>query len=186
METLGSPSISRAPMGVGHAFRKLVYAGNRYNDIHYRSLPEIHFTASGFSLKTFDCLCVFVFVSFFFFASLHITKSRKNKTKKEKKEKQNNNLHNLHTGRTNTLLCQSFSLYHVKRAYSLCVTYSFLSLGRRLMSDPLCSLDRRSIAAHSFIKKYGPHTRMEKSYTVHSSSCVKRFIDNTITFFRGD
>ena len=64
MEALGSPSISRAPMGRDHAFRKLVYAGNRHNDIHYRSLPEIHFTASGFFLKTFDRLCVFVFVSF--------------------------------------------------------------------------------------------------------------------------
>ena len=59
MEALSSPSISRAPMGGGCAFRKLVYAGNRHNDIHYRSLPEIHFTASGFFLKTFDCLCVF-------------------------------------------------------------------------------------------------------------------------------
>ena len=44
--------------------RKLVYAGNRHNDIHYRSVPEIHFTASGFFLKTFDRLCVSVFVSF--------------------------------------------------------------------------------------------------------------------------
>ena len=68
MEALGSPSISRAPMGGAMLFenRKLVYAGNRYNDIHYRSLPEIHFTASGFFLKTFDHLCVFVFVSFCF------------------------------------------------------------------------------------------------------------------------
>ena len=32
MEALGSPSISRAPMGGGHAFRKLVYADDRYND----------------------------------------------------------------------------------------------------------------------------------------------------------
>ena len=64
MEALGSPSISAGPDGRGHAFRKLVCAGNRHNDIHYRSLPEIHFTASGFFLKTFDRLCVFVFVSF--------------------------------------------------------------------------------------------------------------------------
>ena len=85
MEALGSPSISRAPMGGDHAFRKLVYAGNRHNDIHYRSLLEIHFTPSGFFLKTFDRLCVFVFVSFFFcfffffffFLSLHIMKSGK-------------------------------------------------------------------------------------------------------------
>ena len=132
--------------------RKQVYADNRYNNIHYRSLPEIHFTASGFSLKTFDRLCVFVFVSFWsFFASLHIMKSKKKKTKtktkknkktkkknkkKTKKTKQNkkkkqqkkknkhinyNNLHDLQTGRTNTLLCRSFSDYHVKSAYSLCV-----------------------------------------------------------------
>ena len=34
MEALGSPSISRAPMGEGHAFRipKPVYADDRYND----------------------------------------------------------------------------------------------------------------------------------------------------------
>ena len=51
--------------------RKLVSAGNRYNDIHYRSLPEIHFTASGFFLKTFDRLCVFVFVSFWSFLRVY-------------------------------------------------------------------------------------------------------------------
>ena len=122
--------------------RKLVYAGNRHNGIHYRSLPEIHFTASGFFLKTFDRLCVFVFVSFlvffFFFASLHRkqNKAENNNNKKQKKKKKkkqpknkkkkkknhkNNNLHDLQTGRTNTLLCRSFSDYHVKRAYSLCV-----------------------------------------------------------------
>ena len=52
---------------------KLVFAGNRHNDIHYRSLPEINFTASEFFLKTFDRFCVFVFVSFwsFFFESTH-------------------------------------------------------------------------------------------------------------------
>ena len=86
MEALGSPSISRAPMGGGHAFRKLLYVGNRHNDIHYRSLPEIHFTASGFFLKTFDRLCVFVFVSFFFFLvfceSTHYEKKKKKKKKK--------------------------------------------------------------------------------------------------------
>ena len=34
MEASGSPSISRTPMGGGHAFRipKLVYADDRYND----------------------------------------------------------------------------------------------------------------------------------------------------------
>ena len=109
--------------------RKLVYAGNRHNDIYYRSLPEIHFTASGFFLKTFDRLCLFVFVSFcccccfcsfvcffccffvfcffvcffvvVFFTSLYIMKSRKKKRKKKKKKrKNNNNLHDLQTGRT--------------------------------------------------------------------------------------
>ena len=52
-------------------------------------------------------------------------KSRKKKKKKKKKKKttkhKNNNLHDLQTGRTNTLLCRSFSDYHVKRAHSLCV-----------------------------------------------------------------
>ena len=124
MEALDSPSILRAPMGGAMLSenRKLVYAGNRHNDIQFRLLPEIHFrpTASGFFLKTFDRLCVFVFVSFFFFffffASLHIMKSRKkNKTSIKI------NLHDLQTGRTSTLLCRSFSDYHVKRAYSLCV-----------------------------------------------------------------
>ena len=93
MEALGSPTISRARWAGAMLSenRKLRYAGNRYNDIHYRSLPEIHFTASGFFLKTFDCLCLFVFVSFwsFFFANLHIMKSRKNKTKKKQKTKKN-------------------------------------------------------------------------------------------------
>ena len=80
-------------------------------------LPEIHFTASGFLLKIFDCLSVFVFVSFcscfsfffFFFASLHILKSRK-----KRNIKINNNLR---TGRTNTLLCRSF--YRLSREKSV-------------------------------------------------------------------
>ena len=112
MEALGSPSISQAPMGGGHAFRKLVYAGNRHNDIHYLSLPEIQFTASGFFLKTFDCLCVIVFVSFwsfFFCESTHYEKQKKKKKKKKKKHKNNNDLHDLQTCRTNILLCRSFS-----------------------------------------------------------------------------
>ena len=50
------------PMGSCRA--RCVYADNRHNDIHYHLLPEIHFTASGFFLKTFDRLCIFVFVSF--------------------------------------------------------------------------------------------------------------------------
>ena len=85
MEALGSPSILRAPMGGSHAFRKLVYADYRYNDINYRSLPEIHFTALGFFLRLLTvcarfCLCFFLV---FFFASLHIMKSRKKKGKKK-------------------------------------------------------------------------------------------------------
>ena len=105
--------------------RKLVYAGNRHNNIHYRSLPEIHFTASGFFVKTFDRLCVFVFVSFWYFfcESTHYEKQKE----KKKKKKNNNNLHDIQTGRTNTLLCRSFSDYHVKRAYSLCVIKTFTS-----------------------------------------------------------
>ena len=109
-------------MGGGHAFQKLVYAVNRHHDIHYRLLPEIYFTASVF-LKTFDHSCIFVFVSFwslFFCESTHYEKQR-NINKQKKKHKNNNNLHDLQTGRTNTLLCRSFSDYHVKRAYSLCV-----------------------------------------------------------------
>ena len=63
--------------------QKLVYAGNRHNDIHYRSLPEIHFTASGFFLKHFDRLCVFVFVSFwYFFFFFFFFFLQKNKQKK--------------------------------------------------------------------------------------------------------
>ena len=51
--------------------RKLAYAGNRHNDIHYRSLPEIHFTALGFFLKTFGRLSVFIFVSFLAFLRVY-------------------------------------------------------------------------------------------------------------------
>ena len=79
-------------MGGGHAFRKLVYAGNRHNDIHYRSLPEIHFTASRFFLKTFDRLCIFVFVSFwsffffFFFCGFKHYEKQKKKSRLAYKE----------------------------------------------------------------------------------------------------
>ena len=47
--------------------RKLMYAGNRHNDKHYRSLPEIHFTATDLFLKTFDRLTVCAFWSLFLF-----------------------------------------------------------------------------------------------------------------------
>ena len=91
MKALGSPSISRAPMGAGGGggegggaemlseYRKLVYA------------DEIHLTASGFSSEDFllfvcFCLCFFLVLFFFsFFASLHIMKSRE-------KNKNSNNL----------------------------------------------------------------------------------------------
>ena len=97
MEALGSPSISRAPMGRGHVpeNRKLVYTGNRHNDIHHRLLPEIHFTASGFFQNTFDRLYVFFFfflslfllgplffLFFFFCESTHYEKQKKKKKKK--------------------------------------------------------------------------------------------------------
>ena len=60
--------------------RKLVYAGKRYNDIHYRSLKYCF----RIFPKDFDRLCIVFFVSFwsfFFFASLHIVKSRKKSIK---------------------------------------------------------------------------------------------------------
>ena len=120
MEALGSPSISRDPMGRGPCFPKTSVCRFWHNDIHYRSLPEIHFTASGFFLKTFDCLCVFVFVSFwsfFFLRAYTLWKAGK----KKQKHKNDNNLHDLQTGRTNTLLCRSFfRLSREKSIQSMC------------------------------------------------------------------
>ena len=98
-------------------YRKLVYAGDRYNDnkLSFAYLNSI-LLLQFFFLKIFYRLCVFVFVSFFFFfffffffSSLHIMK------KSKKDIYQNNN--NLQTGRTNTLLCvlKFSSDYHVKR-----------------------------------------------------------------------
>ena len=108
MEALGNPSILRAPMSLGHAFRKLKTSVCRWQVRQYTlHLPEIHFfTASGFFLKIFDCLCVFVFVFvlfffffsfFFFFCESTYEKQEKNKTLK------------------------ITTIYHVKRALSLCV-----------------------------------------------------------------
>ena len=87
MEALGSPSISRAPMGGAMLSenRKLVYAGNRHNNMHYRSLPEIHSTASGYFPKDFwpfvrFCLCfflVFFLFIYFFCESTHYEKQKK-------------------------------------------------------------------------------------------------------------
>ena len=52
-------------------YRKLVYADDRYNNTLIVRLPEIQFTASGFCLKIFDRVCVFLslflYVFFFFF-----------------------------------------------------------------------------------------------------------------------
>ena len=97
--------------------RKLIYAGNRHNHIHYRSLPEIHFTASEFFLKTFDRLCVFVFVSFLsFFASLHIMKSRRRKKKTKKKSIKITTIYMIYKPVEQTHYCVEvfFSDYHVK------------------------------------------------------------------------
>ena len=109
-------------------YQKLVYADGRYNDntllcAYLKSILLLQ----EFFLKLFYCLCIFClcfflvlfffsFLSFFFFVSLHIMKSR------EKKNNIKNN-NNLQTGRTNTLLCQSFTDYHLKRALSLPVIY---------------------------------------------------------------
>ena len=67
MEALGSPSLLRAPMGGGHAFRILKTSVCRWKvqrQYTFVLLQETHFTASEFFLKIFDCVCVFVFVSF--------------------------------------------------------------------------------------------------------------------------
>ena len=76
MEALGNPSISPGPMGGGHAFRIPKTSVCRWQvqrQYTFVRSPEIHFNASGFFVKIFDCLFVFVFVcfwssfSFFFF-----------------------------------------------------------------------------------------------------------------------
>ena len=135
MEALGRPSISRDPMGGGHAFRiPKTSVCRRQVQRQYTIVrfPEIHFTASGFFLKIFDHLCVFVFVSFwsffFFFEreSLHIMKAEKDKKKKKKKKKNNNNLQ---TGRANTLLCQSvFKLSREKSVKSMCYLKIYIKM----------------------------------------------------------
>ena len=122
MEALGSPSISRAPMGGAmlSEYRKLVYAGDRYNDksLSFAYLKSI-LLLQDFSKDFWPCvrfsLCFFLVL---FFASLIIMKSRKKKTKKKKKKKkkktkqkkQNIKNNNLQNGRTNTLLCRIFFL----------------------------------------------------------------------------
>ena len=78
MEVLGSPSISRAPMGGGHDFRIPKTSVCRWQvqkQYTLVRLTEIHFTASGFFLKIFNCLCIFVFVSFWSCFSFFFCKS---------------------------------------------------------------------------------------------------------------
>ena len=89
MEALGSPSISRARMGGGHAFRKLVYAGNRHNDIHHRSLPEIYFRIFPKDFWPFVRFCLFLFGLFFFCESTHYEKQKKKQKTKKNKQKKN-------------------------------------------------------------------------------------------------
>ena len=102
MEALGSPSISRAPMGGGHAFRipKTIVCRRQvqrqYIIVH---LTELQFTASGFfpqdflsvppyNFVSFSFWSFFLFFFFFFFfflfffsifASLHVMKNREKK-----------------------------------------------------------------------------------------------------------
>ena len=128
MEALGSPSISRVPMGGrrrgaawgggGHAFRIPKTSVCRWQvqrQYTFVRLPEIHFTASGLFLKIFDYLCIFVcffLVLFYFFCESTCYEKQEKKqqqqqttTKKTPNIKYNNNLR---TVRTNTLLCRSF------------------------------------------------------------------------------
>ena len=97
-------------------YRKLVYAGVRYNDntLSFANLKSI-LLLQDFS-KTFLTVCAFlssflfglVFFFFFFFCeSTHYEKQRK-KTNKKNKKKKHKNINNLQTGRTNTLFCRSF------------------------------------------------------------------------------
>ena len=120
MEALGSPSISRAPMGGGHAFRIpktsvcLWQVQQQYTIVR---LPEIHFTASGFFLKIFDRLCACIFVSFW---SCFFAKLKQKKHEKQKKQQHKNNNNSL-TGRTNTLFCRFvFRLSREKSVKSMC------------------------------------------------------------------
>ena len=69
MEALGSPSISRAPMGGAmlSEYRKLVYAGDRYNDntLSFVYLKPI-LLLRDFSLR-FLTVCAFLFLFGIFF-----------------------------------------------------------------------------------------------------------------------
>ena len=119
-EALDSPSVSRVPMGGGHAFRIPKTSvcwwqvQRKYTIVR---IPEIHFIASGFFLKFFDRLCVFVFVTFwsffFFFFFFFLLLFMCEFTHYEK---------HLQTGRINALLCLSFffRLSHKNSVKSMC------------------------------------------------------------------
>ena len=91
-----------------------------------RSLPEIHFTVSGFFLKTFDRLFVFVFVSFcsFFCESTHYEKQKKKKKKKKKKKRWNKHI----------ILSKFFRLSREKSVKSMC--YQKIYIKVYLMHKP--------------------------------------------------
>ena len=122
---LDSPSVLRAPMCAGHAFRipkTSVYRWQVQRQYTVVRIPEIRFTASGF----YFCLCFFFFLFFLRVYTLG---------KKKKKKKKNIKIETIiQTGRTNTLLCRSFFFlffffldYHAKRAWSLCVIWKCTS-----------------------------------------------------------
>ena len=110
MEALGSPSISWAPMGGGHAFRIPKTSVCRWQvQRQYTSVPlrEIHFVR--FCLCFFLFLFFFLYFFFFFFASLHNMKSRKKTTLQITTTYE--------PVENNTLLCRSF--YRLSREKSV-------------------------------------------------------------------
>ena len=106
MEVLGSPSISRAPMGGAmlSEYRKLVYADGRYND-NTLSCAYLKFILL---LQDFflSFLTVCAFLSLFLFGLVFLFCESTHYEKQGKKINKNDN--NLRTGRSNTLLCRSF------------------------------------------------------------------------------
>ena len=119
MEALGSPSISRAPMGGSHAFLIRVYAGDRYHDntLSFANLRSI-LLLQDFFRNIFDRLCVFVFVSFwsyFLCESTHYEKQKKKQ--KKKKKKKNIKITTIYKQVEQTHYCvEVFSDYYVKIA----------------------------------------------------------------------
>ena len=97
--------------------------------IHYCSLTWNPFYCFRIFPKDFwplvsEFLSLFLLGVFFFFASLHIMKSRKRK--KNNNIKNNNNLQ---TGQTNTLLCWIFfRLSHEKSVKSMCYLKIFIKV----------------------------------------------------------